>query len=379
MKIPSNVAIITDSLLDLGGADRVLFSLLKIFPKAVIHTAKYNPIKYPMLKDVEVRTSFMQHWFFKLPVMRHANPMTTMAFEQFDMEGFDLIISISAGSAKGIIPKIDQPHIAIVFTPPRYLWDGDFNTRGKVLRFLYDFWARLFLLYQRMWDITVMKRVKHIITITEYIKDKVQKRYHRNSTVIYPGLTKEAYKIPLKRQQKTVRDRYNLPNDFMLVVGRLYQYKQVERAVYAAIETKENLVIVGDGPDMKFLKKISKGYINIQFLGHVEDDNEVKTMFHIAKLFIFCGEEDLGITPLESMAVGTPVFAYNRGGVKETVLEGITGELFDTNKQLVTYIKQYDKNKYNIKDIIARARGFTEERFIKEIKLYIENLNEKET
>jgi glycosyltransferase involved in cell wall biosynthesis len=377
MKIPSKVAIVTDSLLDLGGADRVLFTLLKVFPKAVVYTSKYNPDKYPQLKNIDVRTSFMQHWFFKLPIMRHANPMTTMAFEQFDMSGYDLIISISAGSAKGIIPKIDQTHIAYIFTPPRNLWDGDLNVRGKALKKLYaGQLSHLFLLYMRMWDVTVMKRIKHVVAITEYIQEKIELRYQRESTVIYPGLTKEAYKQPTSAEIDNVKKKYNLPKEFMLVVGRLYQYKQVERAIYAAIKTNENLVIVGDGPDMKYLRGISKGYENIEFLGHITDDSEVKVMFKLAKLFIFCGEEDYGITPLESMAMGTPVFAYNKGGVKETVIKGKTGDFFNTNKELVSLIKQYDKKKYNEKDIVNRAKQFTEEKFISNLKSYIEDLDE---
>ena len=136
-------------------------------------------------------------------------------------------------------------------------------------------------------------------------------------------------------------------------------------------------MIVGEGPDRKYLEKIAKGHKNIQFIGFVKDE-EVKLLYEIAKVLLFCGIEDFGLVPLEAMASGTPVLAYGYGGVLETVKEGITGEFFLSEEELTDLLKNYNRNRYNEEDIVKHAQEFSEEKFLINFSNYIKEIYEKE-
>ena len=151
-----------------------------------------------------------------------------------------------------------------------------------------------------------------------------------------------------KKILANLKDKYDIPDDFVLVVSRLYDYKRVDWAIRSCIQSGDNLVIVGEGPDRKYLEKIAKGHKNIQFIGFVKDE-EVKLLYEIAKVLLFCGIEDFGLVPLEAMASGTPVLAYGYGGVLETVKEGVTGEFFLSQDELTDLLKNYRRNRYNEK------------------------------
>ena len=149
-------------------------------------------------------------------------------------------------------------------------------------------------------------------------------------------------------------------------------------AIRAAQRSGKNLVIVGEGPDLKFLKKIAKGDSRIQFLGFISDD-EVKALYTAAKVLLFCGIEDFGLVPLEAMAAGTLVFAYKYGGVLETVSQGKSGEFFENEEQLVELLKKLDERRYNKKEIVNQARKFSEEKFLNNFTEYIKQIHEKES
>jgi len=136
-------------------------------------------------------------------------------------------------------------------------------------------------------------------------------------------------------------------------------------------------VIVGEGPDRKYLEGIAKGHKNIQFIGFVKDE-EVKALYEIAKVLLFCGIEDFGLVPLEAMASGTPVLAYGYGGVLETVKEGVTGEFFLSQDELTDLLKNYNRNRYNKENIIKHAQEFSEEKFLINFSNYIKEIHEKE-
>ena len=163
-----------------------------------------------------------------------------------------------------------------------------------------------------------------------------------------------------------------------MVVSRLYDYKRVDWAIRAVQKSGDNLVIVGEGPDIKFLKKIAKGDPKIQFLGFITDD-EVKALYAAAKVLLFCGIEDFGLVPIEAMATGTLVFAYKYGGVLETVSEGKSGEFFENEEKLVELLKKLDKRMYNKRDIVNQARKFSEERFLNNFTEYLKQIHEKES
>ena len=371
------VAIIADQMISMGGADREMFSILKLFPNADIFTIAFNRKSYPYLKNT-IHTSFVQKIPKPKSFYRHLKIFTPLVYESFDLRGYDLVISISAGPGKGVITGVHQPHIAMVMTPPRSLWDNELNVRGSRLSWVYRCISLFLNTYMRIWDYTCSKRVDYWTANSKYIARKIKKRYGVDSTVIYPGIPQSCFKCVSDREIKNVRDRYQLSDNFVLVVSRLYDYKRIDIAIRACINSGKELVIVGTGPDMKYLKRISKGSSLVKFLGYIDSDEDVRILFHMADALLFCGVEDFGLVPVESMAQGTPVIAYADGGVLETVQGGICGEFFNNEDELIEILKKFDKKRYNSNDIVNRAKMFTEDIFLSNLKEYIEKIYEKE-
>lgn len=378
------VAIVADQMTSFGGADREMYSMLKVFPNADIYTVLFYKEKYPTLKN-KVYTSFVQKWVNILGkgFHRHLKILNPFAYENFNFDGYDLVISISAGPAKSVITRVDQPHLAMVMTPPRSLWDNELNIRGSKLKFLYKPLSKILNTYQRVWDISISKRVDYWSANSKYVSRKIKKTYDVDAKVLYPGVEEKYFETLTKTEKgknifNHLKQTYNLPDKFILVVSRLYDYKRIDWAIRACIESGENLVIVGEGPDKKYLQKVAKGFPNIQFLGFIQDQ-EVKVLYETAKMLLFCGVEDFGLVPVEAMASGTPVLAYKEGGVLETVREGITGEFFSSESELTTLLKEYSETRYNRKEIVKHALEFSEEKFISNFEQYLQEIYEKET
>lgn len=362
------VAIVTDWMLAPGGADRLLFSLLKIFPRAEIFTSIYNPKKYTGNWKVKnkVHQTFLAKFPFKYQISRHLNVLAPVAFESLDMAGFDLVITLSAGPAKGVITELNQPLISVIFTPPRYLWDGDQNFRSSRLAAFYKWISPLVSTYLRIWDLSAIKRSHHIVSISEFIKGKVRRTYQKESNVIYPGIPAKWF------EQQKFEKVPDLPKDYFLFVSRLYDYKRVDWALKAAIDACENIVIVGSGPDAKTVKKLKRKNKNITYFEKVTD-NQLGYLYKNAKALLFPALEDFGLVMVEAMSVGCPVLALNKGGAAEIVEHGITGELFADYEELVKYVRTFDRSKYENDKIISRARMFTENNFIENFIKYIDD------
>lgn len=371
------VAIVADQMTAFGGADREMFSILELVPDADIYTVLFNPRGYPNV-DIKqnIYTSFAQKLPFKYSFSRHLKVLNPILYESFDLRKYDTIISISAGPGKAIIPGINQTHIAMVMTPPRSLWDYELNVRSSLLRNFYKPISKILNNYLRIWDRSLVPRVDHWIANSKFIAQKIEKRYGVKATVIYPGIKEECFEEIKPKQKEAIIKKYNLPSDFILVVSRLYDHKRVDWAINAAIKTERKLVIVGEGPDRRYLTKLSKGHENIYFLGFLKDDKEVRILYNLSKLLLFCAIEDFGLVPIEAMAQGTPIFAYNRGGVRETVLKEVCGEFFDNEHALNSLLKNFDEKEYNPERIINRAKKFTEEKFILNLNQYLEKIHE---
>lgn len=374
------VAIVADQLVALGGAEREMFSMLKVIPYADIYTIVFDKKKFPNLKN-NVYTSFVQNISKFLPhdFYRHLKIFTPFAYESFDLQEYDLVISISAGPAKGIITGIYQPHIAMTMTPPRSLWDKELNVRGSIFKPLYNFLSIPLNTYMRVWDWTISRRVDYWTANSEYIRKKIWKIYKKKATVIYPGVESLYFKKSSRKMVSSIKTKYQLPDNFVLVVSRLFDHKRIDWAIEACKQTNKNLVIVGDGPDRAYLERIAEKSPNIIFLGFLSEDIEVKTMYEMADVLLFCGLEDFGLVPIEAMASGTPVLGYKDGGLLETIIPGVSGEFFSTVDELVLLLKEYDKRRYNRKEITGHAKSFSEEIFINNFKKYLDSIYEKES
>ncbi|HVX92680.1 MAG TPA: glycosyltransferase [Candidatus Dojkabacteria bacterium] len=374
------VALVTDYMTDLGGSDRLLLSILKVFPQADIYTSIFEKQKYPHLKN-KVYTTFLQAFIFRKLLRRVVSILTPLAFESLNlMNDYDLVISLSAGASKGVITSTKQKHISILLTPPRHLWDLETNVRASRFKDVIHFFSNTLSTYMRIWDQTAVKRIDDIITISKYIKDKVKKVYKRDSKVIYPGISSfwyEKNKEELTQEYKAIKNKYSIPDNFFLVVSRLYDYKRVDWAIRSCLINNKTLVIVGAGPDLPYLKSLANGQSNIKFLGKL-DDNSLRVLYNNAQALLFCGVEDYGFVPIEAMACGCPVLAFNEGGVTETVVNNKTGYLFSSLEELSEIVKKDVWEAYNKRDCIERSKLFTEEKFLDTFTKYLNTTYEKE-
>lgn len=353
------VALVYDRINKWGGAERVLLALHKIFPMAPLYTSVYDP-KNALWADVfDVKTSFLQ----KLPFIRKHNELFSflmpISFESFNFDNYDLVLSITSESAKGIITKPGTIHVCLCLTPTRYLWSG-YETYFK--NFLFRLFSYPIVSYLRKWDIVASKRPDRYIAISSEVKKRIKKYYKRDSTRIYPPVTMQIKGIKRK------------PSDYFLLVSRLSKfvlYKRASIVIEAFNELGLPLKIVGSGSLKKHLQKKAK--TNIEFLGQV-NDRELEELYKNSKALIFPGVEDFGLVMAEAQFFGTPVIAYRGGGAIEIVEEGLSGEFFNeqTKDSLMSVLKNFDESRYNRKEILEESQRFSFLRFREEILNFIE-------
>lgn len=306
------VAIVHDWLPYVGGAEYVIKAMLEIFPDANIYTSVYNKEKMgDFLGDARVYTSFID----KLPLARNHHQiylnLMPLAFEQFDLRGYDVVISSSTCCAKAVLTDAKTLHICYCNTPMRYAWDLYFEYLDECSNPLKKAVVAVMMHKARKWDVLTANRVDYFIANSHNVARRIYKHYRRESEVIYPPVdTSPGTGAPY------------VSGDYYLVLSRLVPYKRVDMAVEAFNKLGRPLVIAGDGPEMEKLKKMAKP--NIRFVGRVSEAEKYR-LYQECKAFVFPGEEDFGITPVEAQSFGKPVIAFGQGGALETVIDGVTG------------------------------------------------------
>ena len=354
------VALVHDYLNQYGGAERVLEAFCQIFPKAPIYTLLYDKKRTGYaFEGREIHTSFLQN----IPLVKsHHRPFLMfmpLAIEQFDLSEYDLVLSDSASYAKGVITPSSTLHICYCHTPIRYAWDdshkyieefGYSNLIKKVIPF--------FMSYIRVWDEHAVQRVDKFIANSNFVSNRIEKYYKRESDVIHPPVKTNIFYVASKI------DKY------FLMVGRFLPYKRFDLVIDAFNQLGWPLKIVGDGPERKKLQ--SKANSNIEFIGLVSD-KELKDYYAHCQAFLFPQEEDFGIVAVEAMASGRPVIAYKSGGALEIIQEGKTGLFFkkQTSDNLIKTLKKFNSNNFDPKIIRERAMEFDQEKFKKNIEGFI--------
>lgn len=352
------VAIVHDWLTNMGGAEQVVINLKKIYPEAPIYTTFYNPSNLDdELKNIDVRTSYLQK---KKMVTNHKKyfPFMPMAFENFNLNEYDVILSSSSSCAKGVITKSGSIHICYCHTPMRYAWEKK-DEYTQDMGILKKKLVNLLLHYMRMWDVISSNRVDYFIANSTEVQKRIKKHYKREAVVINP---------PVRCNMFTIADK---DEDYFFVVSRLVKYKRFDLAVKACNELGKKLVIIGDGPEKENLQKIAKE--NIIFLGRQPDDI-VKKYMSECRALLYPGEEDFGIVPVETQACGRPVIAFGKGGVLDSVVDGKTGVLFkeQTVESLKEAIVKFETMSFNKEEIRKHAMNFDETVFQKKIRNFIE-------
>jgi glycosyltransferase involved in cell wall biosynthesis len=360
------VALVHDYLNQMGGAERVVIALHEIFPDAPIYTSIYDPARVdPAFQRMDIRTSFMQ----KLPLVTQHHqpylPLYPFAMETLDLRGYDLVLSSSSAFAKGVITRPETMHICYCHTPMRWCWNYEEYVErehlGKVARTLLPF----LITKLRTWDQVSSMRVDHFIANSPLVAERIRKYYRREAIYIPPPV--EASRFPFNPAIET--------EDYFLILSRLVPYKRIDLAVEACNQLQLPLVIIGGGRDLARLKHMAGP--TIRFLGKLSDE-EVLHYYARCRAFIFPGEEDFGITPLEAQACGRPVIAYGAGGALATIVGGTTGVFFreQTVESLATVLSAFNEHLFNPTVIRNHALEFDTPRFRRRILQFIASESE---
>ncbi|MBS2033115.1 MAG: glycosyltransferase [Deltaproteobacteria bacterium] len=303
------VALVHDWLTGMRGGEKVLEVFCELYPDADLHTLLHvKGSCSPTIERMHIKTSFIQHLPDLERSYRRYLPLFPHAIERFDFSRYDLVISSSHCVAKGVITPPHCTHVSYVHTPMRYVWDqyNEYFGPGRAGR-LTRLAAAVTAPFLRAWDESSSLRVDRYIANSTHVAERIRKRYRREAHVIFPPVETARFK-PVPAAQR---------DNFYLMVGAFAPYKRVDLAVEAFNRLGRPLKIVGSGQDAERIKKLAGP--NIDLLGAV-DDTQLVHLYARCKAFIFPGEEDAGITPLEAMASGRPVIAYGKGGVRDTVI-----------------------------------------------------------
>jgi glycosyltransferase involved in cell wall biosynthesis len=365
------VVIIHDWLVTYAGAERVLEQMLICYPQAeVFSMVDFLPkTQRSFLDKRKVTTSFIQNLPFAKSYYRLYLPLMPLAVEQLDVSKFDLIISSSHAIAKGVLIGPDQLHVCMCYSPLRYAWDlqHQYLRESGLDKGLRSFFVRYLLHKIRIWDMRTANGVDKFIAISYFISRRIEKVYRRVSEVIYPPVDTDALEL------------WEIKSDFYLTASRMVPYKKIPMIVEAfASMPDKKLIVIGDGPDFKKCTKIAKS--NVQLLGYQSFDI-MKDYMQRAKAFIFVAEEDFGITPLEAQSCGTPVIAFGKGGVLETIRgqedKIPTGVFFyeQSTASLIEAVALFEKNfihEISSKNCHENASRFSKVRFQEQFCAFIE-------
>ena len=353
------IALVHDDLTQRGGAERVVAAMHGVWPDAPIFTSVYDPQgTFPIFEKADVRTSFLQ----KVPLASSARhnkkflALYPLAFETLDLRGYDVVLSSSTRFGHGILTEPDTMHICYCHAPMRFAWRyHEYITEGSFGRaeqlFLPGMIHRL-----RLWDFAAAQRVDRFLTNSANISRRIWKHYRREADVLHPPADTKRFSVV-----------ENPAADYLLVVSRLLPYKRVDLAVEACTRLGLNLKVVGTGPDLTRLKSLAGP--TVTFLGRLPD-GEIETLFSNCRAFLFPGEEDFGIAPIEAMASGRPVIAFGAGGALESVVENQTGIFFaePTAGSLAEALGRLDSLEFSPAELRRHAETFDSAVFASELE-----------
>ncbi|MFH1060894.1 MAG: glycosyltransferase [Pseudomonadota bacterium] len=304
------VVLVHDWLTGMRGGEKVLESFCRLFPAAPLYTLLHVPGSVsPLISGRTIHTSFIQRLPAKERYYRHYLPLFPWAVGAMKLPPCDLVLTSSHCAAKSVHPPRGAVHVSYLHTPMRYVWDLYDQYFGPGRGGLASLVMPILRKPLQRWDVATSGRVHHFIANSEHVARRIARHYRRRSTVIHPPV--EAGRFAPAPAGEV--------EDYYLVVSALVPYKRVDLAVAACAKSGRRLKVVGTGPEAARLQALAGGNARIEFLGW-QPDAALPGLYAKARALLFPGEEDFGITPLESMASGRPVLAYGRGGALETVV-----------------------------------------------------------
>jgi glycosyltransferase involved in cell wall biosynthesis len=350
-----------------GGSEKVVLQLLELFPQAELYTSVYDPKPWPpAVRRARVHTSFLD----RVPGARRHYPrlvpFMNAAFESFDLDSYDLVISSNHACAKNVITRPGTLHLCYCHTPMRYAWDASFlkgEQIGRVERAVLP----LLLGRLRRQDVVASARPDVYVANSRHVAARIRKHYRREAHVIHPPVDVEPL-LELPRRQE----------GHYLFLGRLVPYKRPDIAVAACARLGRPLKVVGDGRAAASVAELAGP--DTEFLGWL-DDGALRQVLAGARGVLFPGEEDFGMVPVEAMAAGVPVIAYGVGGARDSVEDAVTGVLYDDPgvDGLCAAIERFEGLDFDEATLRRKAAGFAPERFRRELGDLLLGLANEET
>ena len=364
------VAIVCDWLTNVGGAEKVLLEIHRLYPKAPIYTSKYSPSGIDWFSDADVRTGWLQ--IFPAFLRRILGPLRARWFRRLDLTEYDLVISVTGAEAKCISRlKPGAKHISYCHAPTQYYWQL-YDTYVKnpgfgILNPLVRFFFKLLVGPLRKKDFEGAQRVSEFVTISNYTKELIAKYYKREATVIAPPVEVGKFK---NDNDKT--------GDYYITTSRQVNWKRLDLAVKACMKLKRELIVIGEGPEHRKLVKMACGSEFVKFLPLMQREELAKYLAG-ARGYIFPSLEPFGIAPVEALASGCPVIAYGAGGALDYILEGKNGVLFDkqTASSLEGAMEKFKKMQFDPTKVSKTAEKFSVERFDNEIQDFVKSVVKK--
>lgn len=343
------VAIVSDPLVQRGGAEKIVADVLaRIFPEAPIHAILYSATTGPSSISARVIPTALQRIPGAARRHRWLLPFYPAAVESIDLRGYDLIVSSHHTAAKGILRSSTQRHICYCHTPMRALWERtaeELEELPAVLRPI----AAASLSRLREWDFVTASRVDLFLANSITTRERIARHYRRDSQIVHPAIDLERFSF----------DASAVTGDYYLVASRLVPYKRVDIAVGATAKLGRRLIVVGTGPDRSAIEGA-----HVEYLGHVSDDRLIE-LIRSCRALIFPAFEDFGMTPVEVMSCGRPIIAFGKGGVLDTVIDGVTGVFAkeQTIDSFVEAIRAFEEREFDSRAIAAHAQNFSFRRF----------------
>ena len=379
------VALVCDWLTNVGGAEKVLLRMHQLYPEAPIYTSKYDPKGIDWFKDADVRTGWLQ--IFPSKLRRLLGPLRQRYFSHLDLSEYDLIISVTGAEAKAVKSgrrlqaegkrNVKNPHgihVSYCHVPTQYYWqmydeyvkNPGFGVLNPVVRVFF----KLMVKPLKKADYKAAQAPDYYITISEYAKEQIKKYYKREAVVIAPP-------VEIKSFQSKICGK-PVENSYYVVTSRQVNWKRIDIAVQACVESGQRLIVIGEGPEHKNLEKLAGGSELVEFLPLMKKE---KLAQYLAKAegYLFPSLEPFGIAPVEALAAGCPVIAYGVGGAKDYVQDGKNGVLFEqqTAKALEGAMREFEKMKFDRKKVAQSAEKFSVERFDKDLKSFMGKCKEE--
>lgn len=365
------IALVCDWLTGVGGAEKVILAVHRMYPGAPIYTSQYRPKNIDWFKEADVRTGWM-NW---VPVWlkRFVPFLRQWYFSRLDLSDYDVVISITGAEAKAVRAGDDTLHVSYMHAPIQYYWtlyDQYIDNPGfGVLNPLARWGLKLLVGPLRNADYRSAQGPDVVVANSTYIQKEIKKHYGRDSLVIWPNVDVENINRLAAKARQTIKKR-----EQFIIYGRQVSWKRVDIAVQAAIMTKKKLLIIGDGPEHVNLQNLADGSKYVSFLPRYNGIEEIVEHIVASQAFIFPSLEPFGISAAEALAAGTPVVGLQKGGALDMIEPGVNGLFFEEQSpgSLARAIDEFSKKKFDHKVVADSAQKFSEAEFVRQMKEIIE-------